>query len=214
VRLAAAVPLTFSVILVGGALLGRFWLGEGISYRSVAAMAVLCVAFLCVQQHTEQAATRGGAGLAAYSPTTVALGVAAVCGSGIAYAVLGAVIRRTVTGTATMSGVLFVISLAGILSLGPIAAVREGHSGLEAVTPRDWAVMLAAGTFNAVAFFALTRAMQLVPVSYVNIVNASQVAMAAAAGVALFHEPTTAWLFAGIGLTVAGLVLNRRPGRS
>ena len=109
---------------------------------------------------------------------------------------------------------LFVISMAGMVSLGPAAVVRLGSAGLAAVTPRDWGVMLAAGTFNAVAFFALTRAMQLVPVSYVNIVNASQVAMAAAAGVALFQEPTTAWLFAGIGLTVVGLVLNRRPSRS
>jgi drug/metabolite transporter (DMT)-like permease len=73
--------------------------------------------------------------------------------------------------------------------------------------------MLAAGTFNAVAFFSLTRAMQLVPVSYVNIVNASQVAMAAAAGVVLFHEPTTAWLYAGLILTFVGLTTNRRPRR-
>jgi drug/metabolite transporter (DMT)-like permease len=214
VGLAAAVPLTFSVILIGGALLGRFWLGEGISTRSVGAMAVLCVAFLAVKQHTEQAATRASAGFEPHSPTTIALGVAAVCGSGIAYAVLGAVIRRSVTGAASMSSVLFVISMAGLVSLAPAAAARLGPAGLAAVTPRDWGVMLAAGTFNAVAFFALTRAMQLVPVSYVNIVNASQVAMAAAAGVLLFQEPTTAWLFAGVALTAIGLVLNRRPSRS
>lgn len=213
VGLAAAVPLTFSLLLISGALLGRFWLGEGISRRSIAAMGLLCAAFLCVKMHTEQAAVHAAGDLPAHSSSTVALAVMAVCFSGIAYSLLGAVIRRTVTGTASMSSVLFVISLAGMVSLGPIAVAREGFAGLAATAPRDIAVMIAAGSFNAVAFFALTRAMQLVPVSYVNIVNASQVAMAAAAGVMLFHEPTTPWLFGGIGLTAAGLVLNRRPRR-
>jgi len=213
VGLAAAVPLTFSLLLISGALLGRFWLGEGISRRSVGAIAILCVAFVCVSLHTEQASARATLGVQSQSRATTLLGIGAVCFAGIAYSVMGSVVRRTVTGRASMSGVLLMISLAGLFSLGPIALAREGVSGLLATTPRDFGVMLAAGSFNAVAFFALTRAMQLVPVSYVNIVNASQVAMAAVAGVVLFHEPTTAWLYAGLVLTPMGLVLNRRPRR-
>lgn len=213
VGLAAAVPLTFSLLLVAGALLGRFWLGEGITYRAVGAMLILCAAFICVSLHTEQASTRLVIDSAAHSHTTTALGVAAVCFSGIAFAVLGAVIRRNVTGAASMSGILLTISIAGLFSLGPIAVARQGWTGVAATAPRDFGVMLAAGTFNAAAFFSLTRAMQLVPVSYVNIVNASQVAMAAAAGVVLFDEPTTAWLYAGLILTFVGLTVNRRPRR-
>lgn len=213
VGLAAAVPLTFSLLLISGALLGRFWLGEAITYRAVAAMAVLCLAFVCVSLHTEQASTRLVIDKVVHSRSATALGVAAVCFSGIAFAVLGAVIRRTVTGAASMSGILLTISIAGLVSLGPMAVAREGWSGITATAPRDFGVMLAAGTFNAVAFFSLTRAMQLVPVSYVNIVNASQVAMAAAAGVVLFDEPTTPWLYAGLILTFVGLTVNRRPRR-
>lgn len=213
VGLAATVPLTFSLLLITGALLGRFWLGEPITQRTIAAIAFLSAAFLCVSLHTREAAGHVGFGQTVHPTSTVILAVAAVCFSGIAYAVLGAVIRRTVTGAASMSSALFVIGLAGIVTLGPAAVARVGIGTLTAISPRDYGIMFGAGAFNAVAFFALTRAMQLVPVSFVNIVNASQVAMAAIAGVVLFHEAVSPWLYGGIALTVAGLVTNRRPRR-
>jgi DME family drug/metabolite transporter len=213
VGLAAAVPLTFSMILVCGALLGRFWLGEAITLRAIAAMAVLTVAFVCVSVHTESVAMRPVVDVP-HNAATTALAVGVVCFSGLAYSLLGASIRRTVTGTASMSAVLLFVSIPGIVGLLPIAVARLGWSGIAATSPRDWAVSLLAGVCNAVAFFSLTRAMQLVPVSYVNVVNASQVAMAAAAGVALFHEPTTAWLWTGLVLTVVGLVCNQKPKRA
>lgn len=213
VGLAATVPLTFSLLLITGALLGRFWLGEPITARTVAAIAFLSAAFLCVSLHTRQTVDQVGIGQVVHPTSTVILAVAAVCFSGIAYAVLGAVMRRTVTGPASMSSALFMVGLAGLLTLGPAAVARVGVDALAAIPTRAYGVMLAAGTFNAVAFFALTRAMQLVPVSFVNIVNASQVAMAAGAGVVLFNEPQTAWLYGGIALTVAGLVTNRRPSK-
>lgn len=213
VGLAATVPLTFSLLLITGALLGRFWLGEPITGRTVAAIAFLSAAFLCVSVHTREAAGHVGRGQTVHPTSTVLLAVAAVCFSGIAYAVLGAVMRRTVTGAASMSSALFMVGLAGLLTLGPAAVARAGIDTLTAIPTRDYGVMLAAGSFNAVAFFALTRAMQLVPVSFVNIVNASQVAMAAVAGVVLFQEPQTAWLYGGIVLTVAGLVTNRRRSK-
>lgn len=213
VGLAATVPLTFSLLLIAGALLSKFWLGEAITRQTVIAITLLTGAFICVCLHTRLVATRPVDGVAEFPIATVAWAVAAVCFSGIAYAVLGAVVRRTVTGTASVAAVLFMIGFSGVTSLGGIALGRMGLSGILATTPGDWAMMLTAGTLNAVAFFALTRAMQLVTVSYVNIVNASQVAMAAVAGVVLFHERTTLWLAGGLALTVAGLVTNRRPSK-
>jgi drug/metabolite transporter (DMT)-like permease len=212
VGLAATVPLTFSTILVTGALLSRYWLDEPITGRTWVAIAVLTLAFICVSLHTERVADQPIVN-GPHSPETVALAVGVVCFSGLAYAMLGASIRRTVTGSASLHSVLFLTAVPGLVCLGPIAAARVGFEGLVSTSGRDLAVMLTAGSCNAVAFFSLSRAMQLVPVAYVNIVNASQVAMAAVAGVVLFAEPTTTWLLSGLLFTAIGLVLNRRPVR-
>jgi len=73
--------------------------------------------------------------------------------------------------------------------------------------------MFAAGLFNFAAFVALASSLKVLPVVAVNLINASQVAMAALAGVLLFAEPVTATLLAGIVLTVAGLVALANPRR-
>ena len=85
-----------------------------------------------------------------------------------------------------------------------------GWRGILATTAWDWGIMLAAGVLNAVAFFALSKALRLVTVVHVNLVNASQVAMAAVAGVAFFDEAWTAALSIGVGLTVLGLLVMRK----
>ena len=67
-----------------------------------------------------------------------------------------------------------------------------------------------AGVSNAVAFWALTKALQLTGVVYVNALNASQTAMAALAGVFFFQEAITLPLMAGVALTAVGLLLMKR----
>ena len=75
--------------------------------------------------------------------------------------------------------------------------------------------MLWAGIFNAVAFFLLAKALQHIPVLMVQILNASQAAMAAAAGWMLFDERLSAYVQAGLGVTAFGLILaGVRPRRS
>ena len=64
--------------------------------------------------------------------------------------------------------------------------------------------------FNLIAFVALTKALHLSSVMFVNGLNASQIAMAAIAGVLLFQEPITLAMGAGVLLTVFGLVLMRK----
>ena len=65
--------------------------------------------------------------------------------------------------------------------------------------------------FNAIAFLARTRAIQLTSVTYVNLINASQVAIAALTGVLLFQEKTTLLMVTGVILTIAGLMLVQGP---
>jgi len=213
VGLAAAVPLVFSMILVGGAVLGRMWLGEGISLRSVIAITVLCVSIGLLGWHSELARTEQPATAKVYTPLETAAAIGIICCSGMAFSVLGVVIRRMVTAGAGSAPTLLVISIAGIISLGVLSIGQLGLDGLLATSPRDFAIMLGGGTFNAVAFFLLTKAFHLIPVTYVNVVNASQTAMAALAGVVYFHEPSTSALVTGMVLMVAGLFLMDRPQR-
>lgn len=209
VGLAAAVPLTFSTIIVGGALLGRLFLRESISYRSAVAMGMLCASIALLGWHTELA--RPGASAATFDAWTTALAVVVTCVSGLAYSILGVVIRRMVTGAIDSSFVLLVISISGVLSLGLTSLYRLGPAGIAATSFEDWNTMIWAGVFNAGGFFLLTKALHLVPVAYVNVVNASQTAMAALAGILYFDESSTSVLIVGVVLMLVGILLIERP---
>ena len=65
-------------------------------------------------------------------------------------------------------------------------------------------------------FIALSVALKSLPVIAVNLLNASQVAMAAVAGILLFSEPVTNSLVIGVALTLIGLVamVQRRSRES
>jgi drug/metabolite transporter (DMT)-like permease len=73
--------------------------------------------------------------------------------------------------------------------------------------------MLMAGLFNAAAFYALSKSLQMLPVLQYNLLNASQTAFAAVAGVFFFGEPITVALQLGVALTIAGLVLMQSRSR-
>ena len=211
VGIGLAVPLCMGMIILASALLARFYLHESVTLPAVLSMAVLIVAIWVLSL---------GAGDAYQSIANQAprgwlllIGVAAACASGFAYAVLGVVIRYGLTANCSITATTFLVCLVGVIALGLWSGVKIGVAGMLATTPRDWYVMLAAGVFNLMAFLALARALQLMSVVYVNAVNASQVAMAAVAGVLFFREPLTVALAAGVFLTVLGLLLMPRKDR-
>jgi drug/metabolite transporter (DMT)-like permease len=139
------------------------------------------------------------------------LAVAAGCSAGVVYAVLSTSIRRTVTRDTRLSFLVFVITAMGVLTLGPLSFFRLGPENLLATPGEQWALMLAAGTANLVGFVAITKGLQFTTVVHANVLNASQVALAAVAGMLLFLEPPNPWLLVGVGLTVLGIVLIDRP---
>jgi len=110
------------------------------------------------------------------------------------------------------TGLMAVVSvtLTGVIVLGSASLGRIGMRGMLATAPKDFAIMLLAGLFNAVAFLALTRSLQLVPVVYVNALNATQATMAAVTGVLLFAERSSWALWYGVGLTGIGLILMQK----
>ena len=71
--------------------------------------------------------------------------------------------------------------------------------------------MLAAGAANLLGFISITKGLQWTTIVRANMLNASQVAIGALAGLMLFKEPASPWLFLGVLLTVFGICLIDRP---
>jgi len=231
IGLALTVACVFGAMISSGIFIGHFVLGERVVLRMIAASGVLIVAIgilsagageanrrmsaarkvLSPAVGSEFASAGGSASLDSDAPPWLAIGgVLAACSAGIAYSVLGAAIRRTSAAGMPQQTILFAVGMAGVLFLGPLSLSRLGLSGILATTPRELAFMLGAGLCNAFAFCALTIALRRSGLVLVNALNASQVAMAAMAGVFLFAEPLTWPLAAGVTLTVTGLLSLRR----
>ena len=170
IGLAVTVPLSFGCMLLGVALLGRLWLLEPITPRSALAMLVL---FASITVLSFAANTGGGLpNDTTFTWAVVFAGVGAACLSGIGYATANVVIRRTLTGGANLSATLLMMSMTGVVGLGILSAVRVGIAGLWQTGRFDLLVMLGAGVFNAIAFYSLAKALQLLPVVQVNLLSA------------------------------------------
>ncbi len=202
IGLAASVPITLGVLIIGGAFLGRLILHEPVRPRTIIAMVTLIAAVivLSLPNATEPPSQ---------SATSLPVWVGALCAaaSGAAYAFFGVVMRQTLTGGLSAPATMLISGVVGTAALWLITVVRLGIEPLGLVAAEQWAVMFAAGAFNFTAFAALSAALKSLPVVAVNLINASQVAMAAVAGVMLFAEPVTGPLLTGITLTFAGLLI-------
>jgi drug/metabolite transporter, DME family len=193
-------------------LLGWIVLGEAVSRRSLGALALLllsaCLLGMGAKEASQSMATSLGTD---FSPLVVAMAVAVPCVAGLIYATLSTSIRHCVTNTTRLSAVVFMITGMGVVSLGPLSLYRLGIDRLLGTPPEHFLWMAGAGGCNLVAFFALSKALQLTTVVYVNMMNASQVALAAIAGMMIFGEQPNPWLVVGIALTITGILLTSRP---
>jgi drug/metabolite transporter (DMT)-like permease len=210
VGMALAVPLTLGMMIVAGAMMGRAFLHESVTIPMAISTAVLIVAMFVLSLGANEASQTMARESSGASVWLVAAGVGAALGSGISYALLGVVIRYAVTDRISILLTLVSVTLTGVVVLGAASLGRIGWRGMQATAPSDMAVMLLAGFFNAVAFLALTRSLQLVPVVYVNALNATQATMAAITGVLLFAERSSWALWCGVGLTGIGLILMQK----
>ena len=133
------------------------------------------------------------------------LGVLAACLSGIAYCVLSVATRYAAHQGSSLLCIMGIVSLCGFVALSGLTILRSGLEPIVEPNVRQYVAMFGAGVFNFMAFLALTKSLQLASVFFVNTLNASQSAMAAVAGILLFHEPITWALPSGLILTVIGL---------
>lgn len=222
--LALTVPLTLGSIMLSGAVLGRLYLGEPVTRRAALAMAVLLGSIVVLSIGAQEATNSvSGQPLPGVSPphqpsetaepvSDVGLlpvlgGVLAACLAGFSFGSGGVVIRRCVTGKVSLPGTLAVISTTGAIALALASFLRLGAAGIWATSFDELLVMLVAGVLNALGFFTVTRAFQLIPVVTVNAISSSQAALCAIAGVAFFREAPTIWLLLGIAMTSVGLML-------
>jgi drug/metabolite transporter (DMT)-like permease len=212
IGLATTVPLVFGFLLIASAVLGRIVLGERVSQRSLGAIGLL-IGSVVILGMGANAGT--GSIHSAMSSSWVLRGVGVACFSGICYSALSVGIRRVVATNAatTVPGtwVVFVTTATGLVTMGLLSLRRLGIAQILNTRPDDFGFMLAAGAFNLVAYLALAKGLQSVSVVRVNVLNASQVAMCAVAGMLWFSEPPTGLLLLGIGLTIVGISVMDRP---
>ena len=214
VGLAVTVPVVFGVAIASGALLGRAWLAEKVSLRSAAAITVLLASLVLLGIGAEAVEPSIGADARASDSLWLLLGVGAAGLAGATFSPLNIVIRHSVTRTTVPSAVAFLIPLTGAVSLGPLSIWRLGTEPWWNTPWQQFGLMSAAGVFNLIAFLALIHGLQRTTIVHANMISASQVAMAALAGMLLFCEPPNPWLLAGIGLTMAGILAIDRPAES
>ena len=205
--LALTVPITFALIIVTGATLGRVILGETVSLRSTLAIGVLItsIAILCFGVKEASQSVQG-------TPSTsleILWGILSACFSGMSYGLGGVMIRKTVRKIPVAS-TLVLITSTGVIGCGIFSYFALGWTEMVSLPWTERRIMLLAGIFNAVGFFSIARSLRSLSVIQSNLINSTQILLAALAGWIFFQEPFSNWLKIGLLLTAFGLFLMDR----
>ena len=223
VGVAVTATIQMGVTLAASAVLGLVMLGENVSARQTLAIVLITasvVAFSVGTQSNGETATSLPAaeesapalGSVETSGTAAILrmlaGVTAAVVAGIAFAILTIGVRKTVSGDTSPGAVVFFINLLGVIALGPWCVYQLGPEVLVDTPMREFFIMLAAGTANLIAFFLVTKSLQLTTVVRVNVLlNGLITVLTVAVGILFFTEPWSGFMFLGIILSLAGIVL-------
>jgi drug/metabolite transporter (DMT)-like permease len=213
VGLAVSMPVVFGAMLIGSAVIGVVVFHELLPIRSFMAVAVVIgsVALLSIGaagQEDNLATADVPSGVLA-----VLLGIGGAAMAGITYAGLGAAVRYAGNAGVTVTTTVVVVTGVGMVSLGVLSLTRLGPAEMLATPPHALAWMVASGLCNVIAFVFITIGLQLTTLVHANVLNASQVALGAAAGILVFQEPRNSWLLCGIAMTIAGMMLLGHPRR-
>ena len=208
IGLALAVPVTTGSMILASAVLGWWLLKEQVSNRTIVAILILFAAIVLLSFGSDEAteSVLEDPDAAARSLKLATLSVLLVCGSGIGYALFGIVIRHCVKNGMSNPMVLFISSTIGFIVLLIATFISTDASVISNTSREDLTYMLLAGVCNFQAFACLVVALRLLTVTSVNLLNSSQIAIAAIAGVVFFNEPITTPLVLGVMLTIAGVM--------
>jgi drug/metabolite transporter (DMT)-like permease len=209
VGLVLTVPLAFSTLIGGSAVLGRIFLGEPINSRTLVSMLLLLLSIICLSVAADRSFPDAPA-------VTIVSGMLLAGLAGMSYGTNSIVIRQFLGGQYSVSSIVVIMSGCGVFVLGSLSFTLMGPERIAKIEPGQWSSMIWAGVTNAIAFYAVSSALRYIPAVRANLLNASQTAMCALAGVLFFQERMTPLLATGIGFTIAGLMLLgiRRANRA
>jgi drug/metabolite transporter, DME family len=211
VGLAITVPASLGVNLIGSAALGWFFLRERVSSQSALAIAAVVASVVFLSLGAERASRSVVSGdVEAPGAFGIGFAVALACLAGLVFSMLSLTIRRSAMRGVPLSWLAFVIPATGVITLGPLCVWQHGLASLMATPLPDFLLMVLCGVLNLIAFVSIIKGLQMTSMVHANVLSASQVAMAAAAGFLFFQEAASSSLVAGVCLTVAGMVLMDR----
>lgn len=197
--------LQMGVMLAASAILGRIVLGERVSWRQIAAIAMITISIVFFSTGAQSASESA---LETVAPLRVLMGIAAGVLGGMAFAVLTVGIRKTVTTTTSPEAIVFLVNFVGVAVLGPWCVYQLGPDALIHTPLRDLSVMLTAGAMNLFGFFMVTKSLQMITVVRVNVINNGLVSvLTVLAGIALFAEEWNWDIALGIVLSISGTLL-------
>ena len=216
VGVAITIPLCTGAMVIASAILGRMFLKEPIDSGMALALLVLMVSIFLFRGGSEAARqSMEHSQLQMLRNWSAMSGVAAAIIPGIVFAGLSVTIRSVLNRDVFRLTPIMVVSITGIVFIWPGVFWRIGGEGLAAVTAWQWQLMIIGGLGNAVAFWCLATSLKMLPVAWVNAINVSQVALAAVLGILFFSEPSSFWLWIGLGvMTVGFLILAFRGNRT
>ncbi|MEZ6125528.1 MAG: DMT family transporter [Planctomycetaceae bacterium] len=154
IGLAITVPLVFALIICAGAILGRMFLGDGVTPRTLVAMAVMTVSIVLLSWAAMQAQSastpESGPGAIAtnvdlssgQSPVNrgnVWLGIMAAGVSGLSYGINGVVIRRIARDSLPIESMLIIYSSTGLICLTIPGVSQLGWERIQQIQAVDMA---------------------------------------------------------------------------
>lgn len=227
IGLAISVPFVFALIIFSGAFFGRIFVGDTVSVKTLISIAimtgsVIMLSYAASQQDSSDVvaenqqvnSTTDGSSIGSNTEQgpsrSVKFGIFMAIVSGLSYGVNGIVIRSLGQKKLTIPSMTVVYSSVGFICLGSLGYSLLGFERIQQIPIADWAIMLVAGSLNAIAFFAITNALKRLDISRVNVINASQNAMCALGAFLVFAEPMSALTVTGILLSIIGLVVLDR----
>ncbi len=95
----------------------------------------------------------------------------------------------------------------GTVVLGIWSLIEHGSAIQTALTGEQLFYITLAGLANLAAFIALVKGLLIAPLAFMNLMNASQVALGALAGIFWFAEPSNGYIIAGVILTIVAILL-------
>ena len=213
VGMSIAMPVYLGMNLVSAAILGRIVLKEPVCMRTICAIGLLVASVILLNLGGSSAPDLGEVDWSRQVLGTLAAAFGGICFSILAVSIRYALVTSQSSPNATFWAVVLMIPGAGTYILGPILFMQSGFEVFREIPPCHIYMMLAAGLLNFVAFFLLSKGLQMIPVVLANITSTTQVAMGALLGIFVFHEAASVWLVAGLLTAISGVILIGSKGR-